>query len=594
MSGAFSRRKFISASSGLGAGAYLAPPLNQLVDSILKGIIGNAQADSLAQAPRNYVNILIPGAPPRFCFDHFLRTNESDPAVLPNRIVSNCFLPPANAAGTADTAYKTIRYNNLLVPHFFSHSLVTSSGTVPATSLLENMLVVRGTCTDIDGHLQNALFQQTPISGLPSISGAVADASDRRFGAVQMPGRGVWSAFASKKGRAVSNIGAEPFGALSTLLKMFQPIEPTGAKTNKERRQNAYDRGRTILKKYISDGLPGSESLSKSFLDAEAQLKVGIAGVDQEWAALMAKYRNAIEASVKQRNLPGISDFAIRSDESNVTSESPGGDPAFSRFAAYLFSPRGLHTLIQHREFDLRDSLANVTCLGMASGFALAEYLLLKNLSSVVEIGLGFQLDGLLFRSAFARSTGTKREDIVNSDYSLAMDMHEMGQFPSLYFSHALFRGVAGGILELSQKLRATRSNGKSLFDETVIHLTTEFERAPRSDGTGSDHGFNAGITSAFSGAIKRGPIVVGNVFNKPDRGPTMKFPWYGYEGSWGLGAPMSTLNGLTPNPSHVAATIAALLRLPTNFWENTARPLIVNDGDSYVAIEPAKVINAT
>jgi hypothetical protein len=232
--------------------------------------------------------------------------------------------------------------------------------------------------------------------------------------------------------------------------------------------------------------------------------------------------------------------------------------------------------------FDMRSVLANATMSTFPEGLALAEYLITQGLGTALEIELS-TLDNIT-ATVFTDATQTAT---TSQSYYVYHDMHTLGGALMVFFTNALFRAFSAGILELSNQLKnVTASTGKNAWQETVVQLTGDFGRIPRNDGTGSDHGYNQMVSSVYSGCIAQGPFVVGNVSN----GGLIT----GYDGTQGMGAAIA---GYTqpgrPSPMMEASTVAAMLRVPNNSYQNSAAPLIkmVNDEVQYSEFGQGKTV---
>ncbi|MGZ6479972.1 MAG: twin-arginine translocation signal domain-containing protein, partial [Bdellovibrionales bacterium] len=162
---------------------------------------------------------------------------------------------------------------------------------------------------------------------------------------------------------------------------------------------------------------------------------------------------------------------------------------------------------------------------------------------------------------------------------TMVLDMHDTGAMASLLICTAFYRGLAAAILELSRQL------GSEKWGNTVLQVIGDFARSARSSGSGSDHGFNQMVTSVYSGAITNGPYVVGNILQEVAGGGG------GYGGSQGVGASIDGYNqkGM-PTPTAAASTVAALLNLPKNPYENIAAPLAKLEGGQLKVMFPGKV----
>jgi uncharacterized protein (DUF1501 family) len=110
-----------------------------------------------------------------------------------------------------------------------------------------------------------------------------------------------------------------------------------------------------------------------------------------------------------------------------------------------------------------------------------------------------------------------------------------------------MYRGVLGCLTEYVTQLKA-----KGIFDRTVIHISAEFNRTPKADGTGADHGFMASNTTLISGMVAA-PGVVGNI-QKASLSNT-------YQGTFGVATPYVLDNFNRPiQVNDVARTLSAML----------------------------------
>jgi hypothetical protein len=160
---------------------------------------------------------------------------------------------------------------------------------------------------------------------------------------------------------------------------------------------------------------------------------------------------------------------------------------------------------------------------GLAEVFALTEHLFVEKLSSSIHSQI-FSIPG-----------------VDNDAHNLSADLHLRG------FSY-YFRAVAACIYELSRNVE---------WNNTAVHLCSEFSRNPRNGwgGEGSDHGFQGNAASIFSGAIRGGPYVVGNITMDTDDG---------YRGLWGKGARVDLDGGKVMNMGNLGSAIATVLGVQT------------------------------
>lgn len=559
----FSRRDILTGGALIGGtaltGIFAPSPVERVLDAISMGIIRKAEAEATGvDGVRNYLNIIMSGAPSRYVFDHWLRTYHSDPALQYNPMVSTRFVNSGGRAAGVINEY--FEYRNLLVPHMFSHRVYNSAGAQrPLTDLLNHMLVIRGYGTGFDGHPFNATAQQSPVGGVASVGGMAADESKKTFEAVQWPDRGDFGSFASLGGKALNKLTGSP---LTNLMEGFgSPQSGLVAGRNlKNRNVAAYELAQARLNAYARSNHAGAPIVAKNLSNATAMMKKGIADIDSFWAPAVARYKAVIESSLRQSGLVGISDLALISTQ-DATWKMHVSDGNFG--------------LIVSGDYDLRSALPTVQAPAfLPEGLALAEYVFRKGLVTSLDIMSGEQSGWVL------KQAGTG----VIASHNLIHDMHESGAAAGLFQTTTYYRGLAAGLLELVDQLKGATINGKTVWSETVVQLISDFGRSARSDGSGSDHGFNQMVTSVFSGAFANGPFVVGNIALGGHGG--------GYNGTQGIGVAISGYNqNGRPTPVAAASTVAALLRLPKNHYENLAAPLVKLNGDSLVAVYTGKIV---
>ena len=95
-----SRRHFLRvAGAGIGGYGVLASPAAMLLEAMTRGLFGRAFAQGTGVSPRNWVDIRLDGAPPRWLFDLFLTPYDNQ-----NTFVSGGFGTRYVASGGRYTA----------------------------------------------------------------------------------------------------------------------------------------------------------------------------------------------------------------------------------------------------------------------------------------------------------------------------------------------------------------------------------------------------------------------------------------------------------------------------------------------------------
>lgn len=547
----YSRRRFL-AHLGIGGAGIFLTPYERFANALVDSLISKAYAEEINQVPsRYYVNVFFPGGPARFVFDHWMRTNASDPTLHFNPMVATAF---TNAGGRVNgLQYKTMEHGGLLVPHLFSQSVRTTAGAYNLSNLLSNMMAIRGFSSGIDGHQFNLTTQMAPIGGISSMSGLAADISTRPFEAIQYPQRDSYHKFDSQKGKAINVI--QTGTPLKTLFEGLLPSAGELARSSNVKARNvaAFERAQSQLKALSATDATGSKVLKASIENARALLKKGVGDIDGYWTAAVARYRNLINESLRANNIPGISDFPI----------IPGAGPQWT------FAMRGSQPDLSPDQ-DLRSILPNLHIGSLAENFALAEFMIRGDYASSIEIHMDAGIQNVTIKNAAGAMVTGNHES----------DMHTTGAYPALLMMNCFYRGVLTAVAEFQQSLQAQRTSlGTTAWDDTVLHFVGDFTRIARLDGAGSDHGFNQLGTSVISGAFTNGPFVTGNILKGDATGH--------YGGTVGTATQIDDYNMKgPPRPVFAASQIAELMRLHENPFRNLANPVVKLSGNTlnYVA----------
>lgn len=544
----YSRRRFL-AHLGIGGAGIFLTPYERFANSLIDSFIKKAYAEEVNRIPsRYYVNVFFPGGPARFVFDHWMRTNASDPAMNYNPMVATAYT--ASGGRVRGTEYRTMNYGGVLVPHLFSQSVNTSNGSVNLSELLRSMLVMRGFSSGLDGHIFNLTTQMAPIGGISSMSALGADISQRPFEVVQYPNRGGYHKFDSQKGKAV-NILNNTAPPLKTLFEGLLPSAGDLAKASNLKARNvaAYERAQSQLKALSQMDAAGAKTLKNSLENARVLLKKGVGDIDGYWAAAVNRYRNIIDTAARTSNIPGISDQAIIPTAGDVH---------------WRFGLRGSDNDLSADQ-DLRSILPNLSIGAIAENFALAEFMIRGEYASSIEVHMDAGLNNITI----------KKSDGSMASGSHEPDMHNTGSFPALLLMNCFYRGVLAGVLEFQQKLQSQQTSlGTNAWEETVMHFVGDFTRIARLDGAGSDHGFFQLGSSVISGAFNNGPVVVGNILQGAATG------YYG--GTVGTATQIDDYNVKgAPGPVFASSQIAELLRLHENPFRNLANPVVKLNGSN-------------
>lgn len=550
-----SRRRFLRDAGLLIGGSALAsrlPPLETLAKIATEAVFSRATAS--IERERFFLNINFFGAPNRWVFDHWLRTKPGQ------NIIGNASIATRMGGGsTYDHAiYETVDYKGVQVTPMWMTSVVGANGTRPLSELLDHLIVVRGYGTGIDGHPTNLLRQTRPLNSLGSTSGYLAEQSKTLLRAVQYPASGI-TGYASEKGLGLTMLHDRSGNPAHNLADDL--LFPFGARAGLEGVQSLRVRYDEVIEKVrfaLNQRGPASSSTTVA-ADNESALRMiqkGLNDLISVWPSLYAKYERIMIGTLRQRDVPGFSDKPVVCPADDGSGDSP--------YAVDV----GAERLQLQPGFDLRQVFDSAQMVRTIQGFAMAEFVLTHKLSATMEIP--FVSVGNL-SAQFRRPAGAPAEvypSPATRNWEYNSDQHGTGSFASTYMNAAIFRALSAGLLELFDRLKATRHGAGQLFDHTVVQLLQDFGRSPRTTGGGADHGWDNMICSVLTGLHRGGPRVVGNISHSQTYADI-------YGGTIGYKAPVR-LDGrdVVPSPLHLASSMASLLGLHHNPWINLASPL--------------------
>lgn len=533
----YGRRELMSLMTSTAAISF-ANPLRVLIAGLSQGIISRARAQALAPGilPRNYIYIALNGGPPRWVFDLPLVPYKLE-SIIPNpHLITKFQSPTSGAYVTAPISRGGVTLN---MPYLWTQNIPTvGGGTAPMANLLQNMLMIRGVSMGSDGHSNNQLKQTRPVPDSPSLDGAVADISNKQIPAVGLSG-GTIGAYLSAKGIGIASSGGLSATQLNRILSPFDQSADgisQGFLNNETTLQATVNAALDKIALYAKSSAPGAENLFAVRSKSEELLKKGVSNLGTSYQSLVDKYTTLLNAVIASP-VSGVHDVRLDIDS---LSRKTNGTVAYTSITANSSLGPGA---------DSRKIInSSTTLIGIAQNFAVTEYLITNGYSSSVNFGFtspqNLNFDNVL---------GLNNQISATTNGIFGFDEHFGGAFTSLIINSFTYRALAACLNELVNQLKS-----KGLFDETVIQLGSEFSRCPGKDGSGSEHGWVAGCTSLYSGAIKA-PMVLGNVLL--DGGSSAvgtQFP-----GTWGAGANIN-VDGANQYLSigHMTSTVAELLRV--------------------------------
>jgi hypothetical protein len=601
-----SRRKMITSTGALlgGTGLYFSA-LQSLLASMVRGQIRDSRVRVLGlplriQKSRNYLQLNLYGAPSRWFFDHALRPNDSDAFLQGHGIFNRLKQVNRDTPHLSTGFYSDVKVGRWNMPHLWENDVAKrGGGSRPMRDLSRHMLTIRGCKMLNDGHPINCERQVCPIPGEASITGLVADATEAFFPAISVGKSPANKAFKSKSGVGVVDIPLEAPDYISYLLDVFQK-KKEGSYRDLSAVDAEIENALGALQAFQSTNEPGAEILYKERRRAEKLIRLGVSNFTDAFGPLVKKYEDLFQRSTKMSALAGVNDALIPGLK--FPCDIAGDVSLAAGLASHKYDNQVLCGA------DLRDIFSDVKS-ELAMHFALAEFAITEGLSSSILLtppahDRGTLLKNLKASSAYdldqlersfnpeknATTFKVKTDAAITkfSNNAFITDAHEVGWISSLIGCNLFYRGLSACLLELIDRLQETSLGSGSLFDETVIHLATEFDRYPIDLGAGTQHNISANVTSLFSGIIPE-QTMLGNIY-VGRKAPKLEINAGGIQltGTMGNAAPVPSLVNRIININNVSSTLSEMLRVPRIVPR--AVPLVEVKGDKLLpTIESAR-----
>jgi hypothetical protein len=514
---------------GLGAVCGMSLLQDRMTNQIVNSFISSAQAAPGDLSGFRYINFTTPGGIPRWYFDLPIAPNGNDSFVANKQVITKMRMDNGKAVGE----YAHTKMGNFFLPLMWSYPIpLSGGGTGTLKELAYSGLFIRGVDQGLDGHEFNLLRQNSPVPGGMTYSGLFADT-----GETPIPVANNAAFFEHRSAKNKANIPFPYRSDLKVMSSSFNSFKTTNPKSfsRRDMAERTIEAAVKSIQKTQGASSPYMGAIKSNRDNAMDLLMSDFATIDTEYAALFNKYQALILAALKIE-LPGVTDNPIY---------ATAADPRFNIF----IPPFTLNLQATDKTGDIRSGFENIMpSPAFAHAFALAEFLITKNLSTSVIANLGFWNNFDIINYNFINAaTGKFELQSVSSLRSIGTDAHNTGTFPSLIQFVRHYHCYATCLHELMSVLKA-----KKLYDQTLIHTTTDFNRIPRTNGSGSDHGYNGCATSVFSGRITQ-PIVTGNIAQGANS-----------VGTWGAAAANSSLGDRKINLGNVASTICSIFELPS------------------------------
>ena len=449
----------------------------------------------LDQSDMNYVQLNFYGGPVRWGFDNFLRPTESH-EFIPTRMVGGRFKD-----GMGDVELKWVKKHGYLVPDFWD--LKMKSG-VEHSTLLQNMISIRGVDINVSGHPHGIIKTVRPDSTQPSIQGVISYHSKSPLPSIIFGSNPATRSYESIK-RGGIKIPLNERNLLEQILSPFVLAE------EKSLFGSNNDKKKIITK--VLDNLKLVEGAEDKYLkELYGSLDLFIDNLVpflDEYETYLSKYEKLILENIRSFDGLSLDKLSLRTlDMGNLNKfkiEEDWGRYKID-YQTYL------------RGDNLEEMLSSADLGFVPHQFACTEFLLKRGLTNSLMMSTPNEMGSFLYNCSNKNNVNQKsflEGKIVSTKdkfVSIQMDSHNTGTILQTIASFMFYRGLVPCLDRLKNELKAIQiGDNKSLFDKTLIHLCSEFERIPTEFESGTEHNHRSHTSSFLSGSIKKFQIA-GNI----------------------------------------------------------------------------------
>jgi len=506
------RREFIKTSAKVFGGLGM----TSLVADLLMGQILNK---AIAQSkPENfYIHLSLPGGPPRWYFDQPLNPSGRAADFIAGGFGNQLEKKPDGVAQSIHATYAHKLDNKVI--HLPPVWEMNRNG-YNNSDLLKHMQMFRGVDMQINNHAISNSRQVAPVLGGLSIGGILADASQFPIPGA-FAGAPAGNSFKSEKGTAAIPLGLD--GKTNPIEILLRPFRQPKASSLKD----------PNWEKVIGSSLEQFETYSANIgirpivlTDAYGQsmelIKSDKFSIKERWPATLAKYQAALSEALNRERINQIFNFPVKADGTAQFNIDRGN--------------------VRLTDSDLRGIFADASMTAVACAFAISEILITERITSNITFGLN-------------PPTGLKSQ---GKAIEIPHDQHFVGSALSTISTTVFYRGIINCLHDLVRELQKADQ-----FNNTVIHIGSEFSRTPKSDASGSDHGFYGSSASIISGKISEFGLI-GHVYKDGKLNGSGTYP-----GTWGRAADFPGLDGRPIWAQDIANTICAMLGLSKTVSDN-------------------------
>lgn len=329
--------------------------------------------------------------------------------------------------------------------------------------------------------------------------------------------------FREKRRLLELNTNSNPFSGINLMPEM-SGLNSRGSRSFIDLLETSHDE--TLLPHSLLDPFKNIETipdLTEPTLTKVNQILKN-KSIDQLWKNKIKKYTTLVRESIQygSQRLKGVTDQKISAQHKNDRRFCFGGANRFSHYD-------DLRKMI-HEDYTVPEK--------MIEHFAFIEFVFELELTDVINIR---PKELIHLRNS---------KGMTSPHNTHSFDEHAYGVMNSTLLNSVynfVFVNCLGNLITFLKK--------NDLYKSTHILVGSEFNRSPRLDMSGSDHGWNAASIMILSGQVTNGPLFIGSTKESTDAQ---------YPGYWGQGTTNYYTDSQKPLPEikrqHVHATVDLLI----------------------------------
>ncbi len=495
------RRDFLNMFFKSGLAYQFSSVFNVLAQEVVKNKLAIEQNSGQIQ---NYIQFNFYGAPTRWLYDNPLSPYGED--YIRNPFVGTNFRHQDKFKDDF-LDYTHVNMNGVQMPYLWSQRPLNSTKEESFSELSKNFASIKGVWVGIDGHI-------------PASSKILRDNDG-----------GAFNDLFKKRGAFIDGVvtGAPPTVDYDPLHKDFELFFLNDATQFENTFYDVLNDAKGLkdeahLEKIVTENLEALGSKSKHGKQRIEAIKEVVnlrKHYVSEYPKIYLKYLRIFEKSKLLLNdgklLGGVFDWKL----SGIPIFPVWGGRVLNRFNSRF------HIFTEHS--DIVDGFKSVNMNLWIHQFAIAEFLLANDLTSSAILGPkdvgnifeNFHYQNVLSKIKIEKMSASqkgkqlffKEDDLVSFYGPQRMDAHNTGGVLNMMSKTYFFYVFHSCLNELVGTLKK-----HGIFDKTLIHVASEFDRMPKANENGSIHNGRGQNHSFYSGSIN-GPFIIGDTERGEDSG---------------------------------------------------------------------------